>query len=348
MDAILEAPAWVLIAAFLLGAATVWSAGTRLAHRAKEIGAHTGLSDAFLGAVLLASATELPELTTAVTATTLGADALAMGNLLGGIPFQTTMLVVADATMGRGALTYFAPNVGVVLHGLMLVGLLTLLLVAIQTGDASLGPVGVWSVVLLVAYGSTLLLIRRHTPAWRPLVGNGDTEEAHEPGRPAGTGAAPLSRTVRAIAGASLLVNNSGRLVTFCAEALVARYALSAGPAGATLLALSTSLPELSTTIAAARSGACTLAFANIFGSNAIMLALIFVADVASGPGPLLVAGGRTAVLCCLAGILGTTAYLVGIVERRNASWLRLGADSWAVLGIQVALIVALFAGDGA
>ena len=64
-------------------------------------------------------------------------------------------------------------------------------------------------------------------------------------------------------------------------SALSEQTGLGASFIGATLLASSTSLPELSTTITAVRIGSYDMAVANIFGSNLIMVALILPADVA-------------------------------------------------------------------
>ncbi len=57
---------------------------------------------------------------------------------------------------------------------------------------------------------------------------------------------------------------------------------------GATLLATSTSLPELSTAVAAVRLEVPSMAISDIFGSNLIMVLLLFPSDILYREGLLL------------------------------------------------------------
>ncbi len=99
-----------------------------------------------------------------------------------------------------------------------------------------------------------------------------------------------------------------------------------------TLLAPATSMPELSTTLAAARIGAYTMAIANIFGSNLILLALILPADIAYGPGAILNEAGVAVQFSLATGIMVTAIYVAGILIRRTPSVLGAGLDSWLVM----------------
>ena len=64
------------------------------------------------------------------------------------------------------------------------------------------------------------------------------------------------------------------------AQTIADQSALGSSFIGVTLLAASTSLPRLSTTIAAVRLGAYTMALSSIFGSNLIMVLVLFPADM--------------------------------------------------------------------
>lgn len=85
---------------------------------------------------------------------------------------------------------------------------------------------------------------------------------------------------------ASLAILGCGVALVFTAEAIGAQTGLGNSFIGATLLAGSTSLPELSTTIMAVRLHSYTMAISNIFGSNLIMVLLILPADMLYLPGP--------------------------------------------------------------
>lgn len=328
----------------LLAAACVWYGGARLAANGTAIADRTGWSDALVGMLLLAGMTELPEVVTTVAAAARGNASMVANNLFGGIALQTAILVVADLSLRRGPLTFFAPSPHLILQGLLLILLLALTVGCIVVGEpfAFLG-VGTWSVLLLAAYVAAVSSLRSYggAEAWKPVeVPEPVAEERETRG---GTGERSLARAVRGLLVAGALVLAGGLAVVHSAEAIAARTGLGSSFVGATLLAGTTSLPELSTTIAAVRLGAYSMAVANIFGSNAIMVALLFVGDCAYRGGPLLDRADDSALLSAVAGIAVTAAYVTGLVERRNRSFLRLGVDSWIVLWLYAATVTGLY-----
>lgn len=86
-------------------------------------------------------------------------------------------------------------------------------------------------------------------------------------------------------------------------------------------------MPELSTTIAAARMGAYTMAISNIFGSSLIMVALILPADIAYRSGPILADADQVAQFSIVTGILVTAIYISGILIRRTPRLFSAGID---------------------
>ncbi len=92
---------------------------------------------------------------------------------------------------------------------------------------------------------------------------------------------------------------------------------------GTTLVALSTSLPELVTTLAAVRMGAFDLALGNIFGSNSFNMVLLLAVDLAY-PEPLLASVSATHAVTSLSTILITCVAVMGQLyhaERRTTGW---------------------------
>jgi Ca2+/Na+ antiporter len=79
------------------------------------------------------------------------------------------------------------------------------------------------------------------------------------------------------------------------------------------------------------------MAFADIFGTNIFDLMLIFVIDVAYGGPAVVNEQGSFGAFGAVLGIVVTLIYVAGLIERRNRTFLRLGIDSWAVLGTYLA-----------
>jgi cation:H+ antiporter len=119
-------------------------------------------------------------------------------------------------------------------------------------------------------------------------------------------------------AAAAVLVVTGPRLATTAAE-LADRSGLGGTFVGTTLVALTTSLPELVASLAAVRLGAVDLAIGNTFGSNAFNM-ILFVPLDAAYPDQLFQAVSPTHAVTALAVIVATAIAVLGQlyhVERR-------------------------------
>jgi cation:H+ antiporter len=132
-------------------------------------------------------------------------------------------------------------------------------------------------------------------------------------------------------------------ILVHSAEVIAVQSGLQSSFIGVTLLAAATSLPELSTTIAAARLGAFTMAISNIFGSNLIMVVLLLPADMLYRDGPILQATGKPEYLALVSGILVTAIYVVGLLVRRKPQIFGMGVDSAFVLAVYVLSLIAFY-----
>lgn len=329
----------VNLAIFAVAAAAVWWAGTRLTMHADVISRVTGLGQAVVGMLLLGGITSLPEIAVSVTAG-LGDDPrLAVSNILGGVALQVVIIAVGDAVLRNRAITSQVPRPTVLLQAVFSCLLLALVLAAALVGDVAVAGVGAWSIAIVVLGVAMFWLVARNqeretwkaTPA--PALEQADPADRSE----------NLHRAVlMTIAmGATVLV--AGYFLARTGEAIATQSGLGTGFVGAILVGLATSLPEISTVIAAARIRRYTMAFADIFGTNMFDLMLIFLIDaVHSGP-PVLGTQGRFAAFAALLGIVVTLIYAAGLIERRDRTRLRLGTDSWAVVTTYLAGAVALY-----
>ena len=116
---------------FALAALVVVGAGAWLPQVADSLAGALGLSRSFVGTVMMAVVTTLPEIAVSLGALRLGALDMALGNLLGSNLFNVAILAVDDAVYLRGPLLADAAPVhagtaiiGVVMSGLMIIGLL--------------------------------------------------------------------------------------------------------------------------------------------------------------------------------------------------------------------------------
>ena len=141
----------------------------------------------------------------------------------------------------------------------------------------------------------------------------------------------------------SLVVLAAGWLVSEIADTLTHQMQLSASFVGAVFLAVATSFPEISTTIAAVRDHNYSTAISNVFGTNMIEVALVFIADLFYRSGPILIHGGLQTMFMAGLGLVLTGVYLWGLLERGEKTIWRIGIDSAIVLAAYSAGIAILY-----
>lgn len=341
---------WTNLAIFAGAAIVVWLAGTRLAGYADAIGDRTKLSKAFLGLILLGAATSLPEIATTVTAALLENAALVSGNLLGGIALQIVILAVVDLIAVRRALTFFTPQPVLLFQAVMLILLLAVALAGAAAGDPlSIAGLGLTPLLLVAGYVLTVNWSRPgqgRLPPWRAtnVPPNAPTDPAalqrEQPGPRAALSNGSLY-TRSALSAVAILL--AGWALAQTGDALAAQTGLGSTFVGVSLVAASTSLPELSTTLAAVRQGNHQMAVSNILGTNILTLALFSLADVVYREGPILAAIDNSSLFATAIGMVVTCLYVLGLLERRDRTVLRMGYDSVAVLVAYTVGLVGLY-----
>jgi len=341
-----NAPLRANLMLFAVCSISVWLAGSALARYADVIADRKHLGRALMGLVFLATVTELPEIATTFTAAINNHASPVLGNMFGGITMQTAILAVVDLFIVRGVLTQYPRKPIHALEAALLIILLSILLGFCLSGDVKIGfQIGLGTSVLALAYGLCIKLLRSYDAEgdWVPVdLPDEDTQPTRILTQNSIADMPTNTLILRSIV-AAVVILICGVLLVHSAEAIAMQTGLGKGFIGATILAASTSLPELSTTIAAARLGAYTMAISNIFGSNLIMLVLLFPADALYREGPILAKATQTEMINLVFAILVTAIYVVGLLVRRKPSVFGMGVDSACVLTVYVGSLFALY-----
>ena len=332
-----------LVPLFLAGALLVWFAGARLAGYADTISRRSGVGQVTIGVILLGAVTSLPEITTTSVAVISDNPRMAVNNLVGGVAFQVVVIALADLFVGKTALTSMVPGPRVMLNAAVSIVLLVLVALGVMVGDWELwgSGVGFFPVLIATTYLFCLWRLGRSVPSggWTPEALPEVSRQEEVPSELSNVRLAAVTVT------AAVLICAGGTLVTLAAEGMAEQTGTDTGVMGLTLLAFATSLPELSTAIAAVRMSRVELAIGDILGGNMFDVTLILLIDIlAAGP---LVFGqvDRSAMVAALLGILLTVLVLIGLLERRDKAMLRMGYDSIAVLVAYSAGMAAILGG---
>lgn len=346
-------PTLVLIAIFLAAAGAIWAAGVQLSDQTDVLSTRLHLGAALGGLILLALATNLPEIAIVASAATSGDVSVAVGNILGGIAIQTVVLAVLDAFGGgRRPLTYRAASLVLVLEGIAVVAVLAVVVAGTQLpADLMVWRVTPEAVLIAVLWAVSLLLVQR---AGKSLPWHESGEAPDNQQRPRGhsqqhTEHEAASRGVSTAKAASIF--GVAALVTLVAgvvlersgDAIATHIGLSGVLFGATMLAAATSLPEVSTGLTSVRQGDDQLAISDIFGGNAFLPVLFLLATLLSGKAVLPQAQATDIYLTAL-GMLLTLVYATGLVFRPRRRIAGMGVDSLVVLVLYLLGLAGLFA----
>lgn len=292
---------------FILTAAVIVYAATQLAKYGDVIAIRTKLGGMFIGTLLLAGVTSLPEVLTTISAVYRGEPNLAAGNLLGSNMFNMLLLAVLGMVHYKQRLLRNAAFKHALSGGLamFMIGLVAFFILA--DIDLKVGWVGADSLILLLVYVAGIRLIQNN-----PLIGDRSPAPLPEPP----TGTPSLRRALIGFGIASVALFIATPLMVNSSVEIAEITGLGTTLVGTTLVALVTSLPELVTTIAAAKFGADDMAIGNLFGSNLFNMFALGLTDLFFLDGRFLGAVDPVFVLVGLLGLIMTGMGLIGNLAR--------------------------------
>jgi cation:H+ antiporter len=320
---------WVHWAELAACAAAILLAGTHLARAGDAIAHHTGLGGSWIGLVMMATVTSLPELVTGISSVTV-ADVpdIAVGNVLGACVLNLTMLVPLDA-LHRKASIYSVASQGHVLgtaFGVVMLGVVAFGILSATQLDRVLGigHVGAVSIALLGLYAVAIRTIFHYE--------RGVHAVSHEEQAPPGL---TLAQAVWRYAAAASVVVAAALWLPFAASAVAAAMGWSESFVGTLLVAFTTTLPELTVTIVSLRIGALDMAIGNLVGSNLFNLAILGIDDLLYLKGPLLQSVEPSHAMSATAAAVMAGAVIVALVARPTARLLN--AIGWT--SVLIALV---------
>jgi cation:H+ antiporter len=207
----------------------------------------------------------------------------------------------------------------------------------------AIGWVGIETILILVAYVAAAAWMHRSRGE-----GGRTTRPTGEIVAPTGWGREAEARhslryEVGRFAVAALVILVAAPLLAVSGKGIADETGVGQTFVGALLLAVATSLPELVASVVAVRIGAYDLAVGNLFGSNAINMTILFAADVAYVPGPILAAVAPAQVVAGIGAILLMAIALAAVAHGTLTRIRRLEPDAVLVLVTYVFLLGALW-----
>ena len=300
-------------------------AGSRLSYYGDAIAEKTGLGGTWIGLVLLATVTSLPELVTGGSAVVLAAAPnIAIGDALGSCVFNLAILVVVDM-LSRGDSIYARASQTHLLSaafGVILIGFIGISVLLHRDGvQWSVRHVGLYTPILIVLYFIAMRTLFRHESA---------QIAAHVAEEAARYRHLTLRRACVGYALAALVVIGAGIWLPFIGVAMADTMGWQRSFVGTIFVAFATSVPELVVTLSALRLGALDMAISNLLGSNLFDALIVAIDDLLYVKGSILADVSATHAVSAFSAVIMTGVVMVGVFYRarvrvlRRAGWISL------------------------
>ncbi len=324
---------------YILCAALIFFAGKRLARYGNLLADQSGMSRGWIGLILMASVTSLPELMTGISSSGIVASAdLAVGDVLGSCAFNLGILAMLDAFIPK-----HQPLLGIASPSHLLnagLGIILITLVGFALflpHDYPVSPwIGLSSVIFIIVYIISVRVLYkneqnnfRHTNhATRPLQDSG--------------GLTKKQVLIRYILLALLIVGAALALPYFV-NRIAENTGLGKSFAGTFFLAVSTSLPEIAVSVAAVRMGSVDLAVGNLLGSNIFNILILAIDDFVYTKGLILKDASDFHLISVLSIVLMAAIVVIGLSYRAKGKRFFLAWDAALIFLIYITNLIFLY-----
>ncbi|MCC6502635.1 MAG: sodium:calcium antiporter [Deltaproteobacteria bacterium] len=329
---------------FIACSAAIVVCGTYLSKYGDVIAEKTGLGRAWIGLVLMAGVTSLPELINGISSVTVAnVPDIAVGDIMGSCMFNVSLIALMDMFSGPGPIFSKAEKGHIISagFGIILIGVCAVSLLAGQFMPV-VGSIGLYTPVLaavyLVGMKSVYIFEKRRLVEFAGLSAEAP-RYAHVSVREA---------VLKYAVNAAVIVV-AATLLPFIGDRIAVETGLGRSFVGTFFIGMTTSLPELVVSVAALRIGAAEMAIANLFGSNMFNILIIAVDDIFYTKGSLLADVSADHAITALIAMIMTGIAVVSLTYRlKSKTFLRLGWDTVAIVLAYIVSIILLYSMRGA
>jgi cation:H+ antiporter len=326
------------IIGFIACAVVIIYSGTRLSFYGDKIGELTGMGKEWVGLILMASVTSLPELITGISAVAIvKAPDLAAGDIFGSCVFNLLILSVLDARIKQPLFSMVkSSHIVAAIFGIIL---LTVAGMAIFLSHEI--PSVLWissftfllfGIYLIAAWG-----IFKYEQA--ALIESPPSTVLHSASR-----SAELKKAIGGYALNALVVIGAAIFLPYFGENIARQTGLGNSFFGTLFIAAATSLPELVVSLAALRMGSIDMAVGNLLGSNVFNMFILGIDDVFYREGSIFKDISPSHLLSVFVTIIMTAVVVLGLLfkPKKKQVW-QFSLDTFIIILLYLALIVYLF-----
>jgi cation:H+ antiporter len=312
--------------------------GTYLSKYGDIIAEKTGLGRTWIGVVLMASVTSLPELVTGISSVAVfDLPEIAVGNILGACMLNLLMIPVLDVIGGSAPISTRVHQGHILTagFGILLLGLVGLSMI-LGKSLLAIGWIGINSFffisIYLVAMRMVFVYEKRRIAEFVKEMAE-EVQYRH----------VSKSRAYALFGLNALLIIAAAIYLPHIGEEIAARTGLGQTFVGSVLIAISTTLPELVVSISALMIGAADMAVGNLFGSTVFNIFVLAVDDFFFTAGPLLAHVSENHLVSTVSAIIALAIAVIGLIYRADKKLLFFAWDSFGILAVYVFALFFLY-----
>ena len=229
-----------------------------------------------IGLTVVALGTSLPEASVSISSALEGANSLAISNVVGSNIFNTLVVLGASAIVVPVCVQKDSIKKEIPFSILCTFALLGALFLGRNIGGGEVEAAAVTYTYTLTRVGGLVLVaLFAFYMYWQISAAmkarkSGELEEEEEEVKIM----SPVKSAIAIVVGVACIIIG-GKLVVYGASEIAAKFGMSENLIGMTIVAIGTSLPELVTSMVAARKGESDLALGNAIGSNIFNIVFI-------------------------------------------------------------------------
>jgi len=300
---------WIVWAKFILCVIIIFFSGRKVAKYGDIIAEKTGLGGFWIGVVLLAWVTSLPELFTGISAIIIvDAPDITIGNLFGANTFNLLNLALLDIAYRNGSL------IRAIGPGHRLTGWFCMVLVLVPAASIfisrfsalGIGWIGWYTPIIILLYLffiRKIFLFEQRQPS----------PEAADQGAGLNYGEVSLGRVYRYFTISAVFVIGAGIWLAIIGDEIALATGWGQSFVGSLFIAFTTALPEITVSFTAMRMGAIDMAVANMIGSNLLNMTIISIDDLIYLKGPVLASVSESHLITALAVMLMLGVFIAGL-----------------------------------
>lgn len=319
-------------------AAIIFYCGKNLSFYGDLIAELTGFGKAWMGLILLASVTSLPELMVGISSAAIIQSAdLAVGDILGSCAFNLGILAVMDVFVPKHQPLFgiassshvMAAGMGIILIAMAGVGIF-------MPQDIVLTRwVGITSFLFIIIYFVSIRIMYRFEQKRK------STETLHKASEKPGS--ISLKQAVWKYLLFAIFTIIAALFLPYFAERVAEQTGLGKTFVGTLFLAASTSLPEIAVSFAAIRMGAIDLSVGNLLGSNLFNILVLAIDDMVYTKGYLLKDAHESNLISVFATIIMSAIAIIGLAYHSTTKRFRMAWDAILIFCVYMVNLILLY-----